>query len=121
MVDGPPTIPQVKAGQVRALAVTGSERSPELPDVPSMAELGLPEVSTKLWAGYFVPAGTPPDIASKLETVLRKAILDPEISAKLRSFAVKPGGTSSEEFRKMIDADILSYEQVVKAAGLTFE
>jgi tripartite-type tricarboxylate transporter receptor subunit TctC len=86
-----------------------------------MSELGLPEVSTKLWAGYFAPVGTPPDIAKKLETTLQKAILDPEVSAKLRSFAVKPGGNSSDEFRKMIDADIMAYELVVKAANLTFE
>ena len=58
--DGPPAIPQIKAGKVRALAVTGAERSPELPDVPSMAEAGYPEVNTKLWSGFFVPAKTPP-------------------------------------------------------------
>ena len=70
--DGPPAIPQIKAGKVRALAVTGSERSPELPDVPSMAEAGLPEVNTKLWSGFFAPAKTPPAIAAKLEAALRK-------------------------------------------------
>jgi tripartite-type tricarboxylate transporter receptor subunit TctC len=57
--DGPPVIPLVKGGKIRALAVTGSERSPELPDVPSMAEAGFPEVDTHLWSGFFVPAGTP--------------------------------------------------------------
>ena len=119
--DGPPAIPQVKDNRVRALAVTGSERSPELPDVPSMSEIGLPEVNTKLWAGFFAPAGTPPAIAKKLELALQKAILDPDISAKLKTLGVKPGGTSSDEFRKMIDADIESYVQVVKAANLTFE
>ena len=57
--DGPPVIPLVKGGKTRALAVTGSERSPELPDVPSMAEAGFPEVDTQLWSGFFVPTGTP--------------------------------------------------------------
>src|SRR5664280_1337066 len=56
--DGPPAIPLVKGGKSRALAVTGAERSPELPDVPSMAEVGYPEVDTQLWSGFFVPAGT---------------------------------------------------------------
>ena len=121
MADGPPTIPQVKAERIRALAVTGAERSPELPNVPSMAELGFPEVNTKLWAGFFAPAGTPPDIAKKLEDVLRKAILDPEVSSKLRAMAVQPGGIPSAEFRKIIDDDIVTYTRVVKDANLTFE
>src|SRR5262245_6154436 len=121
IADGPPTIPQVKDGKVRALAVTGSERSPELPDVPSMAEAGYPEVNTKLWSGFFAPASTPPAIAKKLETALARAIRDPDVSAKLKGMAVNPGGGSSDEFRKMIDADIESYVEVVKAANLKFE
>src|SRR5882757_9485385 len=119
--DGPPAIPQIKDGKVRALAVTGSERSPELPDVPSMAEAGFPEVNTKLWAGFFAPAATPPAIAKKLEVSLQRAIRDPDVSAKLRAMAVNPGGTPSDAFRRMIDADIESYVHVVKAANLTFE
>src|SRR4051812_49198427 len=77
IADGPPAIPQIKDGTVRALAVTGSERSSELPDVPSMAEAGFPEVNTKLWAGFFAPAATPPAIAKKLEANLQRAIRDP--------------------------------------------
>ena len=119
--DGPPAIPQVKDGKVRALAVTGAERSPELPNVPSMAEAGYPEVNTKLWSGFFAPAATPPAIAKKLETALQRAIRDPDVSAKLRGMAVNPGATPSDEFRKMIDADIQSYVQVVKAANLKFQ
>jgi tripartite-type tricarboxylate transporter receptor subunit TctC len=119
--DGPPAIPQIKAGKVRALAVTGSERSPQLPNVPSMAEAGYPEVNTKLWAGFFAPAKTPPAIAKKLEAAMRRAIADPGVNAKLREMAVNPGGGSSEEFRKMIDEDIKAYVAVVKAAKLKFE
>lgn len=119
--DGPPAIPQIKAGKVRALAVTGADRSPQLPDVPSMAESGLPDVNTKLWSGFFASAKTPPAIAAKLEAALRKAITDPGVSAKLREMAVTPGGTSSADFRKMIDADIQNYVAVVKAANLKFE
>ena len=90
--DGPPAIPQIKAGKVRALAVTGAERSPELPHVPSMAEAGYPEVNTKLWSGFFVSAKTPPAIAAKLERALRRAIADPGVNAKLKEMAVNPGG-----------------------------
>ncbi len=121
MTDGPPAIPQVKDGKLRALAVTGSERSPELPDVPSMKEAGFPDVNSKIWAGFFAPAGTPADIVKKLEEAIGRAIKDPDVSAKLRAMAVNPGGGSSAEFRKMIDEDIENYVKVVGEAKLTFE
>jgi len=69
----------------------------------------------------FAPAATPPAVAKKLEAALRQAILTPDVSSKLRAMASNPGGTSSDEFRRMIDADIKLYEGVVKAANLTFE
>ncbi len=121
MSDGPPAIPQVKGGKVKALAVTGSKRSPELPDVPSMAEAGYPGVNTQLWSGWFVAKNTPPAIAAKLEATLRKAITDPGVKEKLKAMAVTPGGTSSDDFRKMIDADIQNYVEVIKAANLKLD
>ncbi len=121
IVDGPPAVPMVKGGQVRALAVTGSERSAELPDAPSMAEAGFPAVNIHLWSGVFAPAGTPPAIAQKLEAALQQAIRSPEVSGKLKAMAVNPGGGPPEEFRRMIDADIKTYGEVVKSAHLTFE
>jgi tripartite-type tricarboxylate transporter receptor subunit TctC len=120
IADGPPTVPMVKGGKVRALAVTGSVRSAELPDVPSMAEVGLPGVNTRLWSGFFAPAGTPAPILKKLEDALRRAIADPDVNRKLKAMAVDPGGGSSAEFRQMIDADISATSEVVKAANLTF-
>jgi tripartite-type tricarboxylate transporter receptor subunit TctC len=119
--DGPPAIPQIKAGKVRALAVTDSVRSSEVPDVPSMTEAGFPEVNIKLFSGYFVATGTPQPIADKLEAALRKAITDPDVSAKLKALAVSPGGNSSAEFRAMIDHDIATISEVIKAANLKFE
>ncbi len=119
--DGPPAIPQIKGGKVKALAVTGSKRSPEIPDVPSMAEAGYPEVNTQLWSGFFVLAGTPAPVVAKMEAALRKAITDPDVSSKLKGLAVNPGGGSSDEFRKMIDADIENYVAVIKAANLKFD
>jgi tripartite-type tricarboxylate transporter receptor subunit TctC len=121
IADGPPTVPQVKGGKVKALAVTGSVRSAELPNVPTMAEAGLPEVNTKLWSGLFVQAATPAPIVKKLEETLRKAIADPDVNAKLKAMAVDPGGGPSAEFRAMIDADIKTTAEVVKAANLKFE
>jgi tripartite-type tricarboxylate transporter receptor subunit TctC len=120
IIDGPPAMPQIKADKVRAIAVTGSKRSEELPDVPSMAEAGYPEVNTQLWSGFFAAAGTPPAILAKLESNLRKAIADAGVNQKLKAMAVNPGGNSSAEFRAMIDKDIDGYVAVVKAANLKF-
>jgi tripartite-type tricarboxylate transporter receptor subunit TctC len=119
--DGPPAIPLVTSGKTRALAVTGSERSPELPDVPSMAEAGLPEVDTQLWSGFFVPVGTPAPVVAKLTAELGRAIADTAVQTALKKMAVKPGGLVGEAFQKRVDAEIKSYADVVKAAKLTFE
>jgi tripartite-type tricarboxylate transporter receptor subunit TctC len=121
IADGPPTMPLVQGGKIRALAVTGSQRSSELPDVPSMAEAGYPEVNIGLWSGLFVPAGTPPAVANKLGTESRRALADPGVRDKLKAMAVNPGGGPGEEFRKAIDGDIKVFADVVAAAHLKFE
>jgi tripartite-type tricarboxylate transporter receptor subunit TctC len=118
--DGPPAIPLVKGGKSRALAVTGAERSPELPDVPSMAEVGYPEVDTQLWSGFFVPAGTPAPIVDKLIKELGRALADPGVQAGLKKMAVKPGGPTGDAFKARIDADIKTFGDVVTAAKLSF-
>jgi tripartite-type tricarboxylate transporter receptor subunit TctC len=119
--DGPPAIPQIKAGKVRALAVTDVKRSEEVPDVPSMKEEGYPAVDIKLFSGYFAVRGTPQPIVDKLEAALRKAITDPDVSSKLKQLAVSPGGQPGKEFAAMIDHDIATISDVIKAANLKFE
>ena len=119
--DPPPTVPQVKAGKIKALAVTGATRTEELPDVPSMAEAGYPDVDVHLWSGVFAPAATPAAILAKLEKALSESIRDPGVSAKLKNLGVDPGGGPAADFERMIDADIVKYADVIKAAGLTFE
>ena len=119
--DGPPTVPQVKAGKIKALAVTGATRSPLLPDVPSMAEAGYPSVDVHLWSGVFAPAGTPAPIVAKLQKAFNQAIQDPGVAEKLRALAVNPGGASPEEFQGIIANDIAKFSDVVKAAHLHFE
>ncbi|HZT27671.1 MAG TPA: tripartite tricarboxylate transporter substrate binding protein [Pseudolabrys sp.] len=119
--DGPPAIPLVKGGKTRALAVTGAVRSPELPDVPSMAEAGFPQVDTQLWSGFFVPTGTPEPVVAKLRTELGRALADPAVQEGLKKMAVMPGGPTGDAFKKRIDADIETFADVVKAAKLSFE
>jgi len=119
--DGPPAIPLVQGGKTRAIAVTGSERLPELPEVPSMAEAGFPDVNTHLWSGFFVPTGTPAPLVAKLMQEFGRALADPGVQEGLKKMAVKPGGPTGEGFRKVIEADIKTFGDVVVAAKLKFE
>src|SRR6476619_1444273 len=121
IADRPPTVPLVQGGKTRALAVTGSERSPELPDVPSMAEAGYPEANTQLWSGFFVPAGAPAPVVAKLTAELGKALADPGVQEGLKKMAVKHGGPTGDAFKKRIDEDIKTFADVAKAANLTFK
>ena len=120
MIDPPPTLPQVKAKKLKALAVTGKERMPELPDVPSMAEAGYPTVDTHLWSGTFAPIATPPAIVSRLQSAFTKAIRDPRVAAKLKALAVGPGVATPEEFKLVIESEITKYKDVIAAANLHF-
>jgi tripartite-type tricarboxylate transporter receptor subunit TctC len=121
IADGPPTIPQVQAGKVKAVAVTGKTRSDLLPDVPTMAEAGYPDVSVELWSGIFASVKTPPAIVAKLQKAFSEAIADPGVGQKLRALAVIPGDVTPEQFSKIIQSDIVRYQDVVKAANLKFE
>jgi len=121
IVDPPPTVPQVKAGKVKALAVTGAVRSAELPDTPSMAQAGYPGVDVQLWSGIFAPAAVPAPIVAALEKVFNAAIRDPIVSDKLNAMAVVPGGGAPGDFKRMIEADIVKFTGIVKAANLHFE
>src|ERR1700733_3141090 len=121
IADGPPTVPQVQAGKVKALAVTGAERSALLPDVPSMAEAGFPSVDVHLWSGIFAPAATPPTVVAKLQKALDEAIRDPGVADKLKALAVDPGGATPDQFKAIIANDIVKFGEIVKSANLHFE
>ena len=121
IADGPPTIPQVKGGKVKAIAVTGKVRAEELPDVPTMIEAGFPDVTVQLWSGVFVSSKMPPAIVAKLQKAFGEAIADPGVAQKLKAMAVNPGGATPDEFAKLIRADVVKFGDVVKAANLKFE
>jgi tripartite-type tricarboxylate transporter receptor subunit TctC len=116
------TVPLAQGGKVRALAVASAARIPELPAVPTMAEVGLAEVDIRpQWSGAFVAAGTPAAIVRRLETELRRVIADPGVRERIRGMAYDPEGSSGEAFRERIDADIKVFGEVVRAAKLTFD
>jgi tripartite-type tricarboxylate transporter receptor subunit TctC len=111
----------VKAGKVKAVAVTGKQRSDLLPDVPTMTEAGYPDVSVELWSGIFASAKTPPAIVAKLQKAFSEAIADPGVGQKLRALAVIPGDVTPAQFTKIIQDDTVRFGEVVKAANLKFE
>jgi tripartite-type tricarboxylate transporter receptor subunit TctC len=121
VIDPPPTTAQVQAGKLRALAVTGAKRTRELPDVPTMAEAGVPGVQVGLWSGLFVPAGTPKPIVDKLAKELRDVILNSAARDQLIGMAVNPSGNSPAEFRQLIADEIKMWQQVVKDGKLEFK
>ena len=120
--DPPIVIPLAQGGKIRALAMTGPNRLPELPDVPTVAEAGFGNIDIRLqWIGAFATAGTPPAIVRKLETALRHVLADPAVRGRLKAVAYTPDGRPGEEFRQLIEADIKGYADVVKAANLKFD
>jgi tripartite-type tricarboxylate transporter receptor subunit TctC len=121
IADGPPTIPLVKGGKERALAVTTAERSPDLPGVPTMIEAGYPEVTATFWNGAFAPAGTPPAVVAKLQKAWSEAVHDPGVAGKLKAMALVPSNATPEQFATIIEGDIVKFRGVVRAAGLKFE
>jgi tripartite-type tricarboxylate transporter receptor subunit TctC len=116
-----PVAGQIKGGQVRGLAVTANKRMDEFPDIPTMAEAGVPDMEVGLWTGFFVPAATPPAIAAKLEAEFVRAITDPAVSARLKELGVDPSGNSSDEFARIIERDIARWTAVAKANDIKVE
>jgi tripartite-type tricarboxylate transporter receptor subunit TctC len=121
IADPPPTTPQVKGNQVRALAVTSDHRLDDLPDVPTMAEAGVPNLNVGLWTGIFVPAATPPGIVKKLETALRKIMQMADVKDKFRAMATPTVGSTSAEFANHIATETKMWAEVGRAANVKIE
>jgi len=120
IADTGPVSPQVKAGTVRALAVTAAQRSADFPDVPTMKEAGA-DVDAIIWTGVFAPKAVPPAIAKKLETEFMKIAKLPDVVSKLRAIGVDAVGTSTDEFTKIVQSDITRWGEVAKSANIKIE
>ena len=116
-----PVVGQLRGGQVRGLAVTAAKRIDDFPDIPTMAEAGVPDMEVGLWTGFFVPVRTPAAIASKLEAEFIRALKDPGVSARLKDLGVVPSGNTSDEFARILDADLVRWATVAKAANVKVE
>ena len=112
------TLPQVKGGKLRALAVLGAQRSPLLPDVPTYIELGYPDMGTGGWFGLVAPAGTPKEVIDRLNQAVRAAMQDPEFRKKAEDVGGTLMPTSPQEFQVQIEQALARYAKVAKAANI---
>jgi tripartite-type tricarboxylate transporter receptor subunit TctC len=116
--DPPPASGPLRAGTVRALAITSSERHPSWPDVPTLAEAGVPDVEVWLWTGFFAPARTPAAIVARLQKETARVVRLPEVLDGLGKLGVDPVGGSSDELRTRLARDIEKWTAVAKAANI---
>ena len=108
---------QVKAGKLKALAVTTAQRSPLVPDLPTMAEAGLPGFDISTWYGLFAPAGTPPAIVAKWNADVTRVLTAPDVRAKLIADGADPSPNTPEQFAQMIARELTKYARIVKVSG----
>jgi tripartite-type tricarboxylate transporter receptor subunit TctC len=113
----PSSLPHIKAGKLRAIATTGAKRDPALPDVPTVAEAGVPGYESGVWFGLMVPAGTPPEIIAKLNSAAVQAAKSPEFVKRMTDlgYNVIPG--SPEEMAAMNRRDLALWAPIIKASG----
>ena len=117
----PPYVPQVKAGKIRALAVSPTRRSPAVPDVPTVAEAGVPGYDSGAWFGLVAPAHTPKDIVNKLSRETARILKLPDVSARLSELGAEPVGGTPEQFAAHIKAEIAKWAKVIKDANVELQ
>ena len=118
--DAGPVSPQVKAGTVRALAVAAPKRTNDFPDVPTLKEAGA-DVDGTLWTGIFAPRKTPPEIIKKLEGEFMRIAKMPDVVARLKALGIEAVGSSTEEFTRILTADIARWGDVARTANIKIE
>lgn len=114
----PAVLQHVKAGTLRALAVTTEKRLPYLPDVPTIAEQGFPGYEISSWQGAFAPAGTPKDVVAKINGELVRLVNAPEVRARMAREGADPVGSTPDAFAERIKSEIAKWTKVIKAAGI---
>jgi tripartite-type tricarboxylate transporter receptor subunit TctC len=115
----PPAVPQVKSGKLRALAVTSAQRSPALPDVPTMREAGFADFDDLTWFAFFVPAGTPAAVVAQLNAEINKAMEAPEVAAKFAEQGLSSRRNTPAEFSAFLRSEIPKWAKAVKDSGAT--
>jgi tripartite-type tricarboxylate transporter receptor subunit TctC len=115
------TLPMIRRGKMRALAVTSRNRLAELPDVPTMAESGLPELTLDFWAGVLAPAGTSPEIVGTLNTIINNSLESAEMKERMRKLGLTARIGSSQDFADFIAAELPRWAEIVRSSGVRDE
>ena len=114
-------LPHIKAGRLRGLAVTSAKRSAVAPDVPTIAEAGVPGYAADAWYGLLAPRGTPPAIAAKLSSTLANALVLPAMREKMLAQGVEPVGGTAQQFNALLRAELAQWAKVIREAGIRVE
>jgi tripartite-type tricarboxylate transporter receptor subunit TctC len=114
----PGSLPQARAGKLRAIAVTGASRAPAAPDVPTVAESGLPGYEFTAWYGLFAPSGTPPVIIGQLHSAVTKVLDRGDVRERFSAEGNQPSGETPQQFGAIVKADIVKYARIVREAQI---
>ncbi len=117
----PSAIAQLKAGKLRALAVTSATRSSSLPDVPTVAESGYKDFDVATWYGLFMPAGTPAAIVTTMNTKVNELLASPEVKAAIAAQGAEPQAMKPEQFSNLLKTDYAKWKGIVQASGAKIE
>ena len=118
IVDPPPATGPLKAGTLRALAVTSAKRHPSWPDLPTLIEAGVPDMEVPVWTAFFAPAKTPAAIVARLQKEVARVVQTPEVKQRFADMGLDPVGSSSQELGAIVARDIAKYTAVAKAANI---
>ena len=117
-LDLPVILPHIKAGSLKPIALGSPTRAPTAPDVPTTAEVGMPDLLIENWYGMIAPGGTPPAIIATLNRITNEAMADPGVKAKLADQGLTVAGNTPEHFRSFIDSETKKWAKVIKDAGI---
>ncbi|HSI57758.1 MAG TPA: tripartite tricarboxylate transporter substrate binding protein [Ideonella sp.] len=117
----PAVMPFIQAGKLRAIATSGSKRTPALPNLPTLDETGVKGFDYAPWYGYFAPAGTPPAVLQKLHAAVNKVLADPEVANKLGQQGLEVKALSRAQFGEMVTVDIAQWGKTIRALGIKGE
>lgn len=117
----PPYVPQVRAGKIRALAVSTAKRSSAMPDLPTIAEAGVPGYEAGAWFGLLAPAGTPKAIVAQLSAESARILKLPDVSKRISELGAEPVGSTPEEFAALIQSEIAKWAKVIKDANVELQ
>jgi tripartite-type tricarboxylate transporter receptor subunit TctC len=111
-------LPQIKAGTLRPIALGAKARDATAPDVPTTAEVGMPDLLIENWYGMIAPAATPPAVVATLNRIANEAMADPSVKARMADQGLTLGGDTPEHFRGFIETETKKWAKVIKDAGV---